>query len=185
MTEQQSNSMPPAATPGTPEADRVRSYLQAQAARLPLPHLVEKVRTDMQQVKESLHAVPEARYTLRPAENDWSANEVANHLVQTSRGVALGITMVLDSGATPGEITDLIDSSHETHSPGEWWRILETDREEILQRVSKASGEEHLDVLWPHRVFGDLNWREWLLFMRVHDLDHARQLLAVADEVNA
>jgi hypothetical protein len=24
-----------------------------------------------------------------------------------------------------------------------------------------------------------LSWREWLLFMRVHDLDHMRQLQAI------
>jgi hypothetical protein len=25
-----------------------------------------------------------------------------------------------------------------------------------------------------------MNWREWLLFARVHTLDHARQMLAIA-----
>ena len=185
MPEHQNKAMPPAAAPGTPEADRIRSYLQAQAAKLSLPELVQKVRTDMQQLSQALNAVPEARYSVRPAENEWSANEVANHLVQTSRGVASGIRTVLDSGATPGGVIDRMGASSEAHSPGEWWQILETDREAILERVSTASGDEHLNVKWPHGVFGDLNWREWLLFMRVHDLDHARQLLAVADEVNS
>jgi len=35
-------------------------------------------------------------------------------------------------------------------------------------------------VKMKHPWFGEFSWREWLLFMRVHDLDHARQLQAIA-----
>ena len=31
-----------------------------------------------------------------------------------------------------------------------------------------------------HPMFGPLNWRETLLFMRLHDLDHAGQLGKIA-----
>jgi hypothetical protein len=31
-----------------------------------------------------------------------------------------------------------------------------------------------------HPFFGPLNWRETLLFMRLHDLDHAGQLKQIA-----
>jgi len=37
-----------------------------------------------------------------------------------------------------------------------------------------------LQVKITHRQFGPLSWREWLLFMRVHDLDHMRQLQAIS-----
>ena len=36
------------------------------------------------------------------------------------------------------------------------------------------------DRVIAHRMFGPLNWREALLFMRLHDLDHAGQLKKIA-----
>jgi hypothetical protein len=36
-----------------------------------------------------------------------------------------------------------------------------------------------LEATIPHPFFGALNWRETLLFMRLHDLDHAGQLTKV------
>ena len=34
-------------------------------------------------------------------------------------------------------------------------------------------------------MFGPLNWRETLLFMRLHDLDHAGQLETIAAALTA
>ncbi|MFN8559522.1 MAG: hypothetical protein U0531_20010 [Dehalococcoidia bacterium] len=42
------------------------------------------------------------------------------------------------------------------------------------------AGDERLDATWTHQFFGDLNWRARPLFLRIHDLDHARQLTAIA-----
>lgn len=173
--------MPPAASPGSPEADRIRGYLQAQAAKLSIPDLTGKVRDDMQQFREALSAVPPERFTERPSDGDWSANEIASHLLETSRSVSQGICSVLDSGSLPPAIADQMRRTGDVRDADEWWDLLLSDREATLARVNRATGNEHLDVKWPHGVFGDLNWREWLLFMRVHDLDHARQLQSVTD----
>lgn len=173
--------LPPAAAPGTAEAARLRSYLQVQAGKLTVAELTAKVSTDMQQVREALEAVPAERFAERPSEGDWSANEVAHHLAHISTVVANGVRSVLDVGALPPPISDQMSKAPEQHTAAEWWAKLVEDREAILERVSRASGEEHLDVKWEHGVFGDLNWREWVLFTRVHDLDHARQMQAIAE----
>ena len=73
------------------------------------------------------------------------------------------------SGATRGEL----------ESAEDYWRAFSDVREPLYERVLRATGEEHLDVK-AESSFGNLNWREWLLFMRIHDLDHARQLEAIA-----
>ena len=103
----------------TDEQLRIRGYLQAQGAKLPPPDLVERVRAAMGQVREAVTAVPAARFTERPATDEWSANEVMAHVV------------------TAG--------SH-----------------------------------FAERIVGALNWREALLFLRLHDLDHAGQLQKIA-----
>jgi hypothetical protein len=46
--------------------------------------------------------------------------------------------------------------------------------------VSGADPRARLDATVEHPFFGPLNWRETLLFMRIHDLDHAGQLEKIA-----
>ena len=50
----------------------------------------------------------------------------------------------------------------------------------LFQRVRSADPMANLQVTIPHPFFGALNWRETLLFIRLHDLDHAGQLAKVA-----
>ena len=57
---------------------------------------------------------------------------------------------------------------------------IEDARQRLLAAVLAADPAARLDITWAHREFGALNWREWLLFARVHTLDHARQLQAIA-----
>ena len=168
-----------------PEAERIRGYLQAQAHKLTIPQLTDKVRGDMEQVREALDSVPADSFATRPAESEWSANEVAAHLASTSAAVAGGIRGAIEDGSAPEGVTDRIEPGAAERSPGEWWQTMVADREAILERVRLASGDEHLDVKWNHGMFGDLNWREWLLFMRIHDLDHAGQLRAIGQALNA
>ncbi|MGE5596417.1 MAG: DinB family protein [Hyphomicrobiales bacterium] len=165
-------------TTPNPEFERIRSYLQAQASKLSIPDLVEKVRTDMGQLRAAIEAVPADGFGRRPAEGEWSANEILAHLLASSADVARGIVTVLDGGAPPERVADAIKGTTEQRTGSEWWQALRDDRERLFERVSKARGDERLDVTWLHPMFGQLNWREWLLFTRIHDLDHARQLQA-------
>ena len=60
----------------------------------------------------------------------------------------------------------------------QWWAEHEANRERTFTAVLAADPEANLDKTVYHPIFGDLNWRETLLFLRVHDLDHARQIQA-------
>ncbi len=163
-----------------PEAERIRSYLQTQAEKLSLPDLVAKVETDMRQVYEAFSTFPEARWNDRPAAGEWSGNEVASHLVNTSKSGSVSIIRAIETGEKPAGIRDQIEHGAEAKTPADWWTALEQDRIALFQRLSTATGNEHLDVTWLHPMFGELNWREWLLFLRIHDLDHARQVQGIA-----
>ncbi|MCL6643996.1 MAG: DinB family protein [Dehalococcoidia bacterium] len=165
-----------------PENERIRSYLVAQAAKLTLPQLVEKVRNDCLPLAEAARAVPPSRFRDCPAPGEWSAAEVWRHILEMNEAGASAIEAILDGRQSasraiedrlaPGE-SDLQDG------PSCYARYLER-RERLLARVAAARGDEHLDRTLRHPVFGELNWREWFLFMRVHDLDHLRQLQAIA-----
>ena len=63
---------------------------------------------------------------------------------------------------------------------GEWCAVLERDRSALFERVQRADPAAQLGEGIEHGMFGPLNWRETLLFLRVHDLDHAGQLQKLA-----
>lgn len=159
---------------------RIRGYLQTQAAKLSVPELAAKVRSDMDQLRAAAESVPAERFCDAPAAGEWSANEVMAHCLDSARMVNRGILAALDTGARPGPATDRIEATSDRRTAGEWWAAFSAERQGLFDRLQSASGEEHLDVTWAHPMFGDLNWREWLLFLRIHDLDHARQIAAIA-----
>jgi len=167
------------------EFARIRGYLQVQAAKLTVAELVAKVRADLQQVKSAIETFPASDWEKRPADEEWSANEVAAHLAGSSRSVADGIVAAIEGGQKPDRIEDVMQHSDDHRGPAEWWRVIESEREALFTRLATVKGEEHLDIKWRHPMFGDLNWREWLLFTRIHDLDHAHQIEAVAQALAA
>src|SRR5204862_5320674 len=61
-----------------------------------------------------------------------------------------------------------------------WLEILGRQRRTLFERVRAAEPAARLDVTIEHPFFGPLNWRETLLFTRLHDLDHAGQLGKIA-----
>ena len=164
----------------TDEQLRIRGYLQAQGAKLAPPELVERVRTAMVQVREAVSAVPRARFNERPATDEWSGNEVMAHVVTAGARFAERITGVLDGSAPGAPVADVIESGAPEHTADEWWATFAPAREALFARVLRADPAEHPERVIEHPFFGELNWREALLFLRLHDLDHAGQLQKIA-----
>ncbi len=164
------------------ESERIRSYLIAQANKLSLPELIQKVKDDSAGLKLAGEGVPPARFNERPAEGEWSAAEVWTHVLEMSEHGAASITGILDTGKLPERARDVISGKTRAGlaDTAAYWKAYLDVREPLYERVSKATGDENLDVKINHPMFGDFSWREWLLFMRVHDLDHMRQLQAIA-----
>ena len=161
------------------ETLRIRSYLTAQGAKLSPDQLIGKVQEAMAQLRAAASAVPPARFNDPPAPGEWSANEVMAHVVEAGRHFATAIVRILD-GQPPGEPRD-VAARDTAHRPlDEWCAMLERDRSALFQRVRSAHPTARLEATIAHPFFGALNWRETLLFMRLHDLDHAGQLTKVA-----
>jgi uncharacterized damage-inducible protein DinB len=164
----------------TDEQLRIRSYLQAQGAKLAPADLVERVRAAMGQVREAVTAVPASRFHERPETDEWSANEVMAHVVTAGARFAERITGVLDGRAPAGAVADVLERGAPEHTAEEWWSIFAAAREALFARVLRADPSEHPEQVIEHPFFGKLSWREALLFLRLHDLDHAGQLQKIA-----
>ena len=154
------------------EQKRIRGYLVAQAARLTPPEIVEKVEVAMLQLQAAARAVS-------PAAGEWSANEVMAHVVDAGRRFGGAIVRLLD-GQPPGAPRDAAARDTAPRPLDTWWALLQQDRAGLFERVLRADPTARLDATVEHPFFGPLNWREALLFMRLHDLDHAGQLQKIA-----
>lgn len=170
--------------PNTDERQRVRDYIVSQAAKLSIPELVAKVRADTAILRETAAAVPAARWRERPSEGDWSAAEVCAHILEMNERSGSAIEAILDGNEPPRGVADVMraDTGDAPGDAATFWDTFIARRERLYERVSRASGDENLGVHLTHEWFGALTWREWFLFMRVHDLDHMRQLKALVPE---
>ena len=160
------------------ESLRIRGYLTAQGAKLSPEQIIAKVEEAMGQLRAAATAVPTARFDDPPAPGEWSANEVMAHVVEAGRHFGGAIVRVLD-GQDPGRPRDAAARDTGPRPLAEWWALLERDRAALFARVRSAHPMARLEATIPHPFFGALNWRETLLFMRLHDLDHAGQLQKV------
>lgn len=160
------------------EAERVRSYLITQANKLTLIELVAKVRADTAPLQEVAASVPAEHFFDRPEPAEWSSAEVYTHILDMNDRGSAAIRGILDSGTIPATINDRMTAGTREglKDAGDYWAAYQAVREPLLARVLEASGDEHLEAKITHAMFGDFSWREWLLFIRVHDLDHMRQL---------
>ncbi len=157
------------------EFARIRGYLQSQGAKLSPEEIIGKVQAAMADLHKAAAAVPTARFADRPAPEEWSANEVMAHVVEAGRHFGGAITRVLD-GQAPGQPRDVAARDTTPRPLAEWWTLLEQDRTALFARVRSVHPMSRLEATIPHPFFGALNWRETLLFMRLHDLDHAGQM---------
>jgi hypothetical protein len=102
------------------------------------------------------------------------------HVVSAGAHFGNGIMRVLDGGVAGPAAADRIEGGVPARSAETWWNLLAQDREALFTRVLQADPNVHPDRVIAHPMFGSLNWREALLFLRLHDLDHAGQLRKIA-----
>jgi hypothetical protein len=124
--------------------------------------------------------VPPSRFTERPAPDEWSGNEVMAHVAASDAYFGGGIVRILDDRAPPAPGEGQGAPEHAARSAEEWCRALARDREALFERVRAVSPDGRPDRTVEHGMFGPLTWREALLFLRLHDLDHAGQLRQIA-----
>ena len=162
------------------EVARVRSYLASQAMRRTVGQLVEALREAHHQFLAATAAVPDAAFRTVPSEGEWSAADVLAHVRAIAAIDERSICGVLERGEQPANVDDALEQASPNATREQMLADIERFRERLIAVVIQADSQAHLDILWGHNEFGNMNWREWLLFARVHTLDHARQMQAIA-----
>jgi uncharacterized damage-inducible protein DinB len=163
------------------EFARVRDYLNAMGAKWSPAEIIGKVRDAQAAVIQAAAAIPAARFSTPPAEGEWSAQEVLQHVLKYSVSCGHSIVSTMQSG-TPSPIPpDRMERATERATLEQARERLLAGREELFTTVLAGDPAAFPDaVAFEHMWFGPLSWKATLLFLRVHDLDHARQIETIA-----
>ena len=162
------------------EVARVRSYLASQAMKRTPEQLVEALREAHQQFLAVTVAIPQDDFHTIPREGEWSAADVLAHVCVISAFDERSICGVIEHGEQPKDVEDALEKAPSDATREQLLADIERYRERLITVVLKADPQTHLDIVWGHREFGKMNWREWLLFARVHTLDHTRQMQSIS-----
>jgi hypothetical protein len=162
------------------EQARIRDYLMMQGAKQSPAEIIAKVEAAMAELAKAARAVPPARFGERPEPEEWSGNEVLAHVVAADIYFGGGIVAILEGRPAPPRGEGRGIENAPSRNADAWLEILSKQRGALFARVRAADAGARLDVTIDHPFFGPLNWRETLLFTRLHDLDHAGQLGKIA-----
>ncbi len=163
-------------TTPTDEFARIRSYLQQQAGDKSIDELIVRVQEGIDELAAAARAIDPASFATVPGAETWSPLDCLSHAAASNIHVAQQVLYVAHTGELPIEAEPALPADRE--------QILARQAEAIAslyEHVREARPDAYLDVKWPHPFFGELNWREWFLFLRIHCRDHARQLGAMKE----
>ncbi len=162
------------------EVARVRSYLASQSMRRTPEQIVEALREAHSQLLAATALVSDTDFRTRPEEGEWSAADVLSHVHTIAAFDEKSIRSVIERGEQPADVSDQIEAAPLETTREQMLGAIEELRTRLIASVLRADPQAHLAIVWGHREFGKMNWREWLLFARVHTLDHARQIQSIA-----
>jgi hypothetical protein len=160
---------------------RIREYLQQQAAEKSLHELIDRVREGVDELNAAALAIPEDRVTQVPpieegSDAPWTPLDCLKHALGSNAHVGREVLYVAHTGELPPNEDDTLPETRE-----ELLKMHAEAIESACAHVVDADPEANLDVKWQHPMFGDLNWKEWFIFLRIHSRDHARQLKAMVE----
>jgi hypothetical protein len=162
--------------------ERLVSYFKHQAAK-GTGAIEEAVAEGHEQFIGLLDGISEEQARFKPSAEVWSILEVLQHAATTKRELAL-LCAALSRGETyehlgpEGEEASTQDGIMRVqfNSLAEARSATESAHGVLMAFIDGLSPNADLEARYKHFIFGALNCREWAVFQRVHDGDHARQI---------
>lgn len=161
------------------QAAEIRAWIQSEAEK-PIDAIRDYVEGERDALAAAANAFGPADLASHPGGDDWSPLEALRHVVEWNWQVSEDVLHVSLTGERPGNPKPDFDLDREA---------LLAKHAECLesawQHVSAADPAAFLDVPWEHFMLGEMNWREWYVFLGVHAFDHAGQLRAMKAALDA
>jgi len=155
---------------------QIRSYLVNQGAKWPVAEIGSRVLAAYDELAGAMEGpLTPAQLTFRPGPEEWSIVEVLSHCLASNAGTCR-VAQSLAAGKDPerGE-----DKARTVTAKDEMPALIAESRDQVLRVVREFPENADLERTSEHPFFGPLNSKAWLLFLRVHTLDHANQIKSV------
>ena len=181
-----------------PEQAKAKDYLEQQGSSRSAAQIRDRVAAGFSALEEFLDGVSEADARARPMADEWTIQEIADHLVETHRPSVVELRELLaNRRPTSGPIPAALQSAHPMAR--RWTDVLNglkrvqaeavdalaeapdmpTDARApvvMVINVREADGHEA-----PLHWIEELDWKAYAIVFRLHVLDHlgqARKVLA-------
>lgn len=167
------------------EVQRVSSYMLGQAEKYSWLELWPRVVAGRIEFLDSIARVTPEQAAWKPAGDDWSIAEVAQHVLDGSRRT-YELVEALSQGREPNTEAQAIGAvdPEKRDAQLEWGDLRNALVEDSITFASVTRNvpePPNLERLVAHPFFGPLHGRAWFIFQRVHDQDHARQVAAIQE----
>ena len=166
--------------PQEAEFGRIREWIQTEAAKRSPEEIRDTVARRFEALFEAVAAIPATAIDRVPDGDEWSPLDVLKHASEWNWQVGEDILHVCLMGERPGNPPPTFEKDGDL--------LISRQRESlesIWAHVSEADPQGFLGITWEHQFFGQLNWREWYFFLGVHAMDHAKQIQAMGEALDA
>ena len=149
------------------------AYIQHQAAKSAsdLAALMERTGAEC---ARCLEGVSDAQASFGYGE-EWSMKEVVGHMLLAGKAVNREVANLVEGGR--------VSQAGRTGVTAGGDRPVEELREALAELwvetgrlVSRLPSSGSLERTWDHPWFGPLNFKEWIVFQRLHAMDHIQQM---------
>jgi hypothetical protein len=152
-------------------------------ARQPAAHVAEVITTGHHRMMAALDGMSEAQAAFKPSPDEWSVLELMAHVVSTKQ-----VMGVLTAAMAKGELPPGFGAATETQASQDGFIVSKfetlaaarTAAEEaqvsMLSFARGLDGGVNTELEFKHYIFGAFNCREWVVFQRIHDDNHAPQV---------
>ena len=167
------------------EIQRVNGYLLSQGEKYSWIELWPRVVDARIDFLNTLNRVSPEQAAWKPAADDWSIEEVAQHLLDGTRNCAhlvRELSLGRDPEVSPQGIGDIDPAQRAADLPfPELVKALLVESRAFGNVFEGLPEPPAFEPTRPHPFFGELHGRAWFMFQRVHDLDHVNQVNAIKE----
>ena len=157
------------------EQQKLQGYWRSQGAKLSAEQIRDRIQEASDEFLSVVQVAPEALVRKAPAAGEWSLAEILDHVVFTLERVT-GVIGGLITGRKPAAPLEIGATTGIATLP--WPELLVRLRrsQAALSALLTANRHEpHVDLRFPEGYFGEINWKEYALILRLHYKDHAGQ----------
>ncbi|MBB4825643.1 putative damage-inducible protein DinB [Sporosarcina luteola] len=154
---------------------------------------------EREELLNELNDLSDEEINRKPSDNEWSIQQILEHLYLMEGGITQTIAHQLATGEEKKVADKPIELSVNRSTkvqappfavPTEDFRSLAELQTKLLQShealrkfVHQSRAADLEKKAYPHPVFGDLNLKQWIPFIAYHEMRHTEQLKEVKDKL--